>query len=42
MEALERNRAERARLVDALQRLAKGGGGGYSEAVGAFHCLVPT
>jgi hypothetical protein len=42
VEALERNRAERARLVDALQRLAKGGGGGYSEAVGASPRLVPA
>lgn len=42
MQALEQNRAGRAQLVDALQHLAKGGGGGYSEAVGAFQRLVPA
>lgn len=42
MQALEQNRTERARLVDALQHLAKGGGGGYSEAVGASGCCCPN
>jgi hypothetical protein len=42
MQALEQNRTERTRLVDALQHLAKGGGGGYSEAVGAPGCHIRT
>jgi hypothetical protein len=36
--ALEHNRTQRARLVDALQQLAHGSGGGYSEAVSVSGC----